>query len=231
MMEVVALPSAASQAGSPFHTGHHTWHEGRARYTAYLAKLVGSLTAGPVLDVGCGIGHLLSALAARRIPATGFDISRDAVVHARRDPHVNAFQHDASETWPFPDQSFDAVTMFDVIEHVMAYERVLDEAQRVLRPNGSLLIVTVNRSSILHFLLGHAWGALKDPEHVTYFDRRRLTSAVEAAGFEVREIRTVFNFSVAGESAGFLRALRVPGLMLFIPEFGDSIYARAQRLP
>jgi len=212
-----------------FRPGHYTWHEGRALYTASLATTVASFTAGPVLDVGCGVGHFLSELARRGVPSEGFDVSTEAVNRAARISHTKVFRYDANDPWPFGDGSFDAVTMFDVIEHLAGYERALREARRILRAEGSLFVVTVNKASILRSLLGRRWGGSRDPEHVIYFDRKLLVGALRRAGFEVSTVRTFFNLSTAGESSPSLLRFRRPGVLLFSPEFGDSIYARAQK--
>src|SRR4051794_21116632 len=47
---------------------------------------------------------------------------------------------------PFPDGAFDAVTMFDVIEHIAEDERAMEEAVRVLKPGGMLLVTTPNQN-------------------------------------------------------------------------------------
>ena len=228
-LEFITLPVETPSPTRTFHRGHYVCHEGRARYTAFLARQIASVSKGPILDVGCGVGHLLSALADLRIPATGFDLAHEAVERAREDPRTRVTQHDANESWPFTDESFDVVTMFDVIEHFIEYSRALDEAHRVLHANGHLFVVTVNRMSILRWLLGSAWGALKDPEHVVYFDRPMLRGALRKAEFAVEGVRTFFNFGIAGESADLLRPFRFPGVMVFCPEFGDSIYVRARK--
>lgn len=227
LLKIITLrPEAVVPAYRP---GHYSHHEGRTRYNAYWAERVASLVRGPVLDVGCGVGHFLSALSRLGVPATGFDISREAVDEASQVPAAKVLEHDANEPWPFTGRTYAAVTFFDVIEHFENYDRALQEAHRVLTDDGWLLVVTVNRMSALRFLLGSRWGALKDPDHVVCFDRRSLGSAMERNGFRVVESRTFFNFGVAGESAEFLRPFRHPGLVIMSPEFGDSIHVIAQK--
>ena len=230
-LEIISLPTGRVTASDLFRTGAHSFHEGRARYVAYLAEHIARVTRGPVLDVGCGVGQLLSALADLEVNATGFDLSSEAVDTARLDRRTTVLQHDANMDWPFTDESYDAVTMFDVIEHFSAYGKAIREAYRVLKPDGHLFIVTVNRSSILHWILGTKWGALRDPEHVFYFDRRSVRQALVERGFELRETHTFFNLGIAGESAEFLRPFRRPGVIIFFPLAGDSIYALAQKRP
>jgi len=210
-----------------FTTGHYSWHKGRELYTEFLANRVAANSRGPILDVGCGVGHFLAALQDRRIAAAGFDISPRAVGSARKRARVDVLQHDASIHWPFADETFDAVTMFDVLEHFSFERFVLGEARRVLTGRGQLFLITVNRNSILHTILGQHWGGKKDPEHVTYYDCEELSRAVTSAGFSVKEIRTFFNLGVAGEASRILRPFRIPGILVFARALGDSIYLRA----
>ena len=210
-----------------FTTGHYSWHRGRALYTRFLADRVTETSRGPVLDVGCGMGHFLAAMRDRKIGVVGFDISPVAVEGARRNASVEVLQHDALRPWPFEDESFDAVTMFDVLEHFSFERFILEEARRVLAHRGRLFLVTVNRNSILHTIMGEGWGAKKDPEHVTYYNREELSRAVQNAGFSVETNRTFFNLGVAGEASRVLRPLRVPGILIFARAIGDSIYLRA----
>lgn len=229
MFEVVSIGSHRTAEERVFRTGHYSCHPGRIAFNALLARTVASFTTGPVLDVGCGVGHLLSAFADRHVPAVGFDVSEDALATARTDGRLVAVRHDANEPWPFPDQSFAAITMIDVLEHFAACDEVLEDCRRVLRPGGSLFIITVNYQSILRHLLGRKWGALKDPEHVRYFTKEILREELEGHGFHPSESRTFFNLSTAGESSAFLRPLRIPGFLVFVPAFGDSVYVRAER--
>ncbi len=227
--EVVSVQAREPQTTEVFRTGHYTSHPGRRVYNAILAQTIAGITGGPVLDVGCGVGHLISALADREVPAVGLDVSDEALATARSDRRVVTVRHDANEPWPFPDGSFAAVTMIDVLEHFPAFDAVLEDCRRVLRPGGSLFIVTVNYQSILRLLLGRKWGALKDPEHVRYFTRPSLEEGLDRHGFRLSESRTFFNFSTAGESSAFLRPFRIPGVIVFVPAFGDSVYVRAER--
>ena len=128
-----------------------------------------------VLDVGCGPGDLLRAMA-RRHPGwgalVGFDLSpgmaRRAAEQARDLPPgpsdqdlVHFFTGDA-QALPFPDASFDVVMARHMLYHVPDIDRAVAEAARVLRPGGALLATTN--------------GARTMPEYQAYLERA-------AAGF------------------------------------------------
>ncbi|MFA7561966.1 MAG: class I SAM-dependent methyltransferase [Methanoculleus sp.] len=95
-----------------------------------------------VLEVGCGNGKTLEALARRSTHVIGIDISREAVTLARRRPgtaEVGLAVADARHL-PFRDGAFDAVLLIHVAGHLPREGRdaLASEAVRVLRPGGTL---------------------------------------------------------------------------------------------
>ncbi|HEX8835155.1 MAG TPA: methyltransferase domain-containing protein [Abditibacteriaceae bacterium] len=101
----------------------------------------GGADALRLLDIGCGTGANLPMLHAFVGPAgalTGIDFSPLALEFARSHPeskNADLQQADALNL-PFDDNSFDIVTMLDVLEHLSDDERALQEVRRVLRPGG-----------------------------------------------------------------------------------------------
>lgn len=104
-----------------------------------------------VLDFGCGTGYGTARLAEPALRTTGVDIAPEAVAHARdhyrRDDleFVTIGSIDTTDL-PFDDDAFDVVVSFQVIEHVVAVDRYLAEIRRVLRPGGTFLCVTPDRT-------------------------------------------------------------------------------------
>jgi ubiquinone/menaquinone biosynthesis C-methylase UbiE len=96
-----------------------------------------------MLDIGCGNGALLSALADRIASGVGVDESAKIIERARRknakNPHVSFEQIDGP-VLPFPDNSFDVVTSLMSFRY-LDWDPLLAEIKRVMRPGGKLLIV------------------------------------------------------------------------------------------
>ncbi len=104
-----------------------------------------------VLDVGCGRGEILRHCARLGADACGIDYATAAVnmslaVAEKTDQlqgTIAVCQADAKHL-PFPDQTFDRVLMFDVVEHLYPWElhRAMREVHRVLKPDGRFIVHT-----------------------------------------------------------------------------------------
>lgn len=99
-----------------------------------------------VLDMGCGEGAYVVALAEAGANAHGVEFEAAKVEGLRRrHPDFDSVVQGDIENLPFEDGSFDLVLLNEVLEHVPHQERALGEARRVLRPDGRLVILSPNR--------------------------------------------------------------------------------------
>ncbi len=96
-----------------------------------------------VLEIGCGTGKNTEWLAAHAESVTALDISPEMLARARsrvQTGNVTFKEHDIQGAWPVSDESFNVVVGNLVLEHVSNLRVVFEEAQRVLRTNGTLFI-------------------------------------------------------------------------------------------
>ena len=122
---------------------------GGAPFSAWFGLSPAELFEGrDVLDVGCGHGgKAIQYLRYGARSVTGIEIAEDLVAAAgefarqREVADRVGFAVGTGEQIPFADESFDLVTMDDVMEHVVSPAEVLDECRRVLRPGGRLALV------------------------------------------------------------------------------------------
>ena len=154
-----------------------------------------------VLDLGCGIGNILIALAERiafTAPAIGVDVS-PALIALGKDEVKRAGLHGRIElaeapatALPFADRSFDVVLTSHVIKHLDdgALLQAFREVSRVIKPGGRFLIWEFKKSPLSAplFISARASGL---PPAFTLRSERQLTDALQTAGFQdVTRIRT-----------------------------------------
>jgi SAM-dependent methyltransferase len=118
------------------------WAEHFSRYV-FAARFA---TAKHVLDIGCGTGYGTAELAKHASAAVGIDVAADALDYARLHYPNAHFEQAPASALPFPGQSFDLITAFEVIEHLSDWRQLLAEARRVMRHDGIFLVSTPNKS-------------------------------------------------------------------------------------
>ena len=136
-----------------------------------------------VLDVGCGSGVLLARMKSLGWETEGVEIDPGGV-EAARARGVTVHQGQLADA-QFPDNHFDAVHSAHVIEHVYDPVALLKECYRILKPGGTLVIITPNTAGWGHRLFGRAWLNLDPPRHLILFNTSTLRVAAEKHGFEI----------------------------------------------
>ena len=138
-----------------------------------------------LLDVGCHIGVFLEIAQERGWEVWGVEPSHWAAGEARsRGLRVI---EGTLENAHLAGQSFDVITMWDVIEHLTDPLRELRESHRLLKKGGLICIHTMNIESPLARLMGSRWPWLMEM-HLYYFSPRTLGKMLRRAGFTVVKI-------------------------------------------
>ena len=135
-----------------------------------------------LLDVGCHIGVMVELAQERGWEAWGVEPSSWASEHARaRGLHVITGSLGEVEV---PENYFDLVTMWDVIEHLSDPTAEIRNVYRVSKPGGVFAIHTINIESWFARLLGKRWPWLMEM-HLYFFSPRTLSKMLEQSGYEV----------------------------------------------
>lgn len=148
-----------------------------------------------LVDFGCGAGLLAPRLIGKGYTHVGFDLSLSALDLARSHGVVT-LRADVCAA-PFADRSVDVVCAGEILEHVADCDRVVEEACRVLRPGGLLVIDTIAKTLLARVLAvelaervpGGVPRGIHDPH--LFVDRQRLVRVCAAAGvdLELRGLR------------------------------------------
>lgn len=142
-----------------------------------------------VLDVGCGFGESVAYHAARECEAHGIEADENILrVGERFGLSVRAGLFRAAD---FAADSFDYVTLDQVIEHSSDPLALLKDVERVLKPGGIVLLSTPNASSLMARWFGERWLHWHSPYHLQLFSARSLAVAAAAVGLRVEWSRQI----------------------------------------
>lgn len=156
-----------------------------------------------VLDVGCGSGVLLARMKSLGWEAEGVEIDPGGVAAARA-RGVTVHQGQLADA-KFPDAHFNAVHSAHVIEHVYDPLALLRECFRILKPGGTLVVITPNTGSWGHRKFHSAWLNLDPPRHLILFNRTTLRAAAEKQGFTIERLdSTIRSAWVYGALSGLI---------------------------
>lgn len=159
-----------------------------SRIAALLGKSAGDVR---VLDVGCSRGQFVAAAIAAGYRAEGVEPAPRIAEAARAAglPVTTGLLEDQK----FPDGRFDALTLFEVIEHLREPLPLLTECRRVLKPGGILLVSTANADSWTAAAMGARWDYFdmqKDGGHISFYNPHSMAMLAANAGFEVARLDT-----------------------------------------
>jgi 2-polyprenyl-3-methyl-5-hydroxy-6-metoxy-1,4-benzoquinol methylase len=140
---------------------------------------------GRILDVGCHLGMFLEVARERGWDVTGVEPSRYSVERSRE--KGLDVRHGTLDSVHFDDQSFDVVTMWDVVEHVADPLAELKQIHRILRPDGLLAVSTMDVDALFPRLAGRRWPWYMQM-HLVYFSKRTLHNMLAKAGYQVVEM-------------------------------------------
>lgn len=211
-------PGSGVEEGPLWNARAHDWAEvqeptGRELYLAVLD----ALDVGPdhaVLDVGCGSGLFCSLAAAEGARVTGLDASDQLIALAMERAPECHFQVGEMEQMPFPDASFDVVTLLNSLHFAERPSVALREARRVARPNAAIVIGAWDTGegsapaayirTLMHFSPGRGPLALTEPGVVEHL--------LSEAGLQAGEWRVVDCPFIYHDRDEALRGLLSPGL-------------------
>ena len=170
MSEAPPLTGERTAPGIPSENYWFRRHVAAYRFAARIVR-------GMVLDAGSGEGYGSEILRASARKVVSLDLDAPTLIHARgRYGSASPVRGDLSDL-PLADASFDAIVALQVVEHLAPVEGFVREARRVLRPGGTLVISTPNRTT---------FPAGLNPFHAHEYDGPELRELLSGTFSEVR---------------------------------------------
>ncbi len=135
-----------------------------------------------LLDMGCGEGFFLFNASKAGYITKGVELSRDAAAYAKREFGLDVEAKHFEEA-QFPENCFDVVTLWQVLEHVPYPLVTLKEVHRILKPEGLLVVSTPDIGGMPARILGRRWWNVRRL-HVNQFTTETLEDILKNAGFK-----------------------------------------------
>jgi len=162
----------------------------RATFAKRLRTIESYAPRGHLLDIGCATGFFLDLARENGWKVMGTEVSAFSAQYARETLGLDVRMGTLRDLH-FEDQMFDAVTVWDVIEHVPDPLSELQEVQRILRDGGLVSIITPDVDSWVARSLGNRWEEFRRVrEHIYFFSRRTMVQTLHKAGFDVLKIQS-----------------------------------------
>lgn len=153
----------------------------RRTLESYLERVEQELgRKGKLLDVGCATGYFMDIARKRGWEVEGVEISEYATgignlkgltIHAGILESIN-----------LEEKSFDVVTLFDVVEHLMDPKSAIMEVKRLLKKGGIIAVLTPDAGSLWARVLGKRWNMVVPPEHLVLFNRKNFGNLLTSIG-------------------------------------------------
>lgn len=159
-------------------------------------------SGGKLLEIGCGSGVMLKGMQDRGWQVEGLDFDSQAVSNANHKGLKVRLGGLVEQDYLA--NSFDAIVMSHVIEHVYNPIQIIEECYRLLKPKGRLILITPNNFSLGHAKFKNNWRGLEPPRHLNIFNSQTLIKLLKINKFNqvsaTTTIRDANNLFIASES-------------------------------
>lgn len=142
-----------------------------------------------LLDIGCGVGDFLLYAKEKGCEITGIEPSEDArkIAEKKLDCKILA----PSDLEKIPDNSFDIITMWHVLEHVADLKTEIYHLQRLLKENGRLVIALPNYKSYDAEYYKDKWAAYDVPRHLNHFSQTSIKNIFDSTKLQLIDTKAL----------------------------------------
>lgn len=192
------------------------------------------LSAGNILDIGCGTGHFLNEMKQSGWQVTGVEINRKAREYAAENFSLKVIP--PIEITSLPDKTYDSVTLWHALEHLHNPDEWLGVIKRLLKTGGKVIVALPNCLSFDAAHYGSEWAAWDVPRHLWHFSPVTFDLLIRTAGFKPIGIKVlpldVYYISILSEKhkgssipemKGMSKALLYSLLSFFRPGRSSSL--------
>ena len=169
---------------------NNLYHRVRKRTLIRKKKLMERFTgktAGSILDVGCGTGAFLHTMKQAGWEVTGLEPDENAAKKAKELYGIEPMK--ADEIYNLSPATFDAITMWHVLEHVHDLHGYMKKLKSLLKPGGKLFIAVPNYTSYDAAKYKQFWAAYDVPRHIYHFTKSGMEKLMNTENWKMKKIK------------------------------------------
>jgi 2-polyprenyl-3-methyl-5-hydroxy-6-metoxy-1,4-benzoquinol methylase len=145
------------------------------------AWLIKNKNKQTLLDIGCASGDYLKQMENTGWEVTGVEPSKKATLNAKK---LGLMVINSTFEKAKIKKKFDLITLRYVIEHFKNPIQALKKANKMIKPNGVIILSTPNTDSVEFKIFKQNWGAFEVPRHLFLFNKKNIKIALEKSGLE-----------------------------------------------
>ena len=176
---------------------NNLYHKVRRRTLLQKKKLVEKITGksrGNILDIGAGTGAFLNTMKSANWICTGIEPDKNAREKAFELYGINL--KDADTLYSLSSGSFDAITLWHVLEHVHELHKYVDQLRNLLSKDGKLFIAVPNYTSTDAKIYQQFWAAYDVPRHLYHFSPKSMEHLLNSHGLKLESTKPMWFDSV-----------------------------------
>jgi len=176
---------------------NNLYHKVRRRTLVQKRKLIEKATGkttGNILDVGAGTGAFLNVMKNAGWNCTGLEPDENARKKALE--LYNLELKEAEKIYSLPPQTFDAITLWHVLEHVHDLHKYVEQLKNLLSKDGKLFIAVPNYTSADEKMYDQFWAAYDVPRHLYHFSPASMKTLLNAHDLKVETMKPMWYDSV-----------------------------------
>ena len=169
------------------------YHKVRSITLSTKRRMIVALTGvqkGNVLDVGCGTGAFLNEMKTAGWQITGLE--PDEVARRNAVEMFGVYPLPSQELFNLPAKSFNAITMWHVLEHVHQLHEYVAQLKKLLADNGRLFIAVPNYTGYDAQHYKEHWAAYDTPRHLYHFSPAGMKGLMQQHGLEVIQTKPMW---------------------------------------
>ena len=139
-----------------------------------------------ILDIGCGTGEFLNACKQNDWNVTGIEPSDVAREHAKENFGIEPLTPE--KLFEINEKKFNLITMWHVLEHVHQLRKTIEQINKILLDDGTLIVAVPNCNSWDAKKYGEHWAAYDVPRHIYHFTKKDIGKLFSQFGFKLHEV-------------------------------------------